>query len=156
MQVPLGTYTITASHDGYIPYIVENAETEQAQEVFLDFNLFTDWKPVTKLFARVDEQDVHLRWFSPVLPAGDDAAIRSGNPDTRNTLINLTGFRIYRNQDLICQIDDPAATAYTDLYLPNGNYTYAISALYNTGESTKESVLVSVKDYIVAMIIDGC
>lgn len=47
----------------------------------------------------------------------------------------LTGYKVYRNSVLISSLD-ANTTSYDDLNLPNGSYSYTVTAIYGAGEST--------------------
>ncbi|PKN74561.1 MAG: hypothetical protein CVU49_08095, partial [Candidatus Cloacimonetes bacterium HGW-Cloacimonetes-2] len=85
--------------------------------------------PPTGLVANVIDSDVHLSWTAPVNQGG---------------LRALTGYKIYRNGNLLAQ---SAVTSYTDEDLANGTYSYHIVASYNSGDSAPgntQEVLIEV------------
>jgi M6 family metalloprotease-like protein len=51
-------------------------------------------------------------------------------PDQDNNGPTLTGYRIYRNFELVDQIDDPTATSYLDIAPPAGDHDYFMRAVY--------------------------
>ncbi len=67
-----------------------------------------------------------------------------GNDSLREPARNLQGYRVYRDNSLIASINAPGITTYTDSNLSNGNYTYGITAVYNTGESYPSTLEVTV------------
>ncbi len=68
----------------------------------------------------------------------------------------LLGYKVYRNGVALAQINDPAVISYTDHNLPNGNYVYGVSALYNTGESAMVTINVNVDlELAPAILEDG-
>lgn len=75
--------------------------------------------PPTGLFAMVDQDTVNLSWTAAAVSGGLGRA--------------FVGYRIYRDGIAIAQV---ATTTYADISLANGSYTYQISALYDSGEST--------------------
>jgi hypothetical protein len=66
----------------------------------------------------------------------------------------LTSFKVYRDNVLIGTINDPAVTTYTDIDLPNGNYVYGVTAVYNTGESAPATVNVTVNVQLAEIIFE--
>lgn len=54
-----------------------------------------------------------------------------------------TGYNVYRDEKMIATIDDKAVATFTDTQLDNVTleYSYAVSALYETGESLASDVL---------------
>jgi hypothetical protein len=47
----------------------------------------------------------------------------------------LLGYKIYRDENEILEITDPAILSYIDEDLPDGTFTYYVTALYDQGES---------------------
>ncbi len=57
----------------------------------------------------------------------------------------LTGFRIYRNDEMIHEIDNAGASNYIDVNLADGDYTYYVTAIYGNNESEpSNSVTINV------------
>ncbi|MFA5510265.1 MAG: choice-of-anchor J domain-containing protein [Candidatus Cloacimonadaceae bacterium] len=56
----------------------------------------------------------------------------------------VAGFKVYRDNVLIATLNDPLATTYTELEVPNGTYTYGVSAVHTTGESPQATIQVTV------------
>ncbi len=83
--------------------------------------------PPTSLVAQVNFTNVTLTWNSP-MPA---ARARDEYMPTRA----LTGFKIYRDTELLETITNPATLSYMDSNLSNGTYSYQVTATYSTGES---------------------
>ena len=82
------------------------------------------YQPIANLTAEVSNNDVILNWTAP--EAGE------------------TGYKIYRDSNLIYTITDPSITHYTDTGLTAGNYLYAVTATYPTGESAPVTISVIV------------
>jgi len=84
----------------------------------------------------IHEEPLHM-------PEGNLAAKRidMSRSDTRAILM---GYKVYRNGEQIGSVNDPEVTTYTDLDLPNGDYVYGVSAVYNTGETTPVTIDVNV------------
>lgn len=80
--------------------------------------------------------------FTPNLPAPgnltatvfdyNDVALEWEAPDTTRA---LEGYKIYRNDEMIHEITDPATTTYNDMGLDGGDYSYHVTAVYTSGES---------------------
>jgi M6 family metalloprotease-like protein len=81
--------------------------------------------PVTNLQASVDGGKVSLSWTAPA----NDVVL---------------GYNIYRDNILQYAISNKTVTNYTALNVPNGSYTYSVTAKYDLVESEKESVQVTV------------
>ncbi len=154
MQVLPGTYTVTAHMDGYLPNTYTDVVITQQRTTTLNIRLVTEKIPPSNFSAVVQEQDVHLAWLPPVLDRVSVPGMRSGGIEKADQRLTQIGYRIYRDQVLLSQIDDPAATSYVDENLPWGSYVYAITALYDTGESYAQSVTVNVIVDLVPLIID--
>ncbi|MDZ4182096.1 MAG: hypothetical protein U1B83_04400, partial [Candidatus Cloacimonadaceae bacterium] len=73
--------------------------------------------PPTGLVFNVLDNDVNLSWTAPATSAG---------------LRALLNYKVYRNNVMIAQVNN---TAYTDLDLNNGSYTYYVKASYDGGDS---------------------
>ncbi len=63
---------------------------------------------------------------------------------TRNNRAVLLGYEVYRDGEHIGSINNPETTVYTDNDLPNGDYVYGVSAVYNTGETSPVTIDVNV------------
>ncbi|MCD4828112.1 MAG: hypothetical protein K8R90_01605, partial [Candidatus Cloacimonetes bacterium] len=88
--------------------------------------------PPTGLTADVvNDNDVYLTWAMPI--NGRD----------------LFGYKVYRDGALIQDVAGAGVLEYTDISLPNGSYSYTVSASYSSGESAQTdpaTALISV-DY---------
>jgi hypothetical protein len=47
----------------------------------------------------------------------------------------LTGYKVWRDGEVIATINDITVSHYTDPNLPNGSYVYEVTAVYSTGDS---------------------
>jgi len=95
--------------------------------------------PPTNLTASVSLADVSLNWTIPVNSGG----LRSFN-----------GYNLYRSGVHIAYINNTQTTHYSDINVANGLYTYEVSAVYSTGESTRariENILVEVLYPVTAL-----
>ena len=89
--------------------------------------LFTSlflWPPLN-LGAEIIENSVLLSWDQPEMP---DTAGQMVTPP------GLTGYRIYRNSQLIDSVADPGTVTFYDLQLEPGTYEYEVSAWYDLTE----------------------
>lgn len=59
---------------------------------------------------------------------------RAANSSEKNDR-PLTGYKVFRDGELIATINDIVVCNYTDTGLPNGTYIYEVTAVYTTGES---------------------
>ncbi|HNX00491.1 MAG TPA: choice-of-anchor J domain-containing protein, partial [Candidatus Cloacimonadota bacterium] len=75
--------------------------------------------PTNLTYQVVNENNVTLTWVAPT-------------PATGTT---LTGFKVYRNGSPLSTIPNSATLTFTDISVPVGTYTYAVSAVYQEGES---------------------
>lgn len=82
--------------------------------------------PVENLVADLDYYDVTLTWEAPV------------NPDRA-----FLGYKVYRNSTLL-NTELLSVLTYNDLAVDPGNYTYAVTAMYDGGESIQRTVAVQV------------
>ncbi len=124
------TYTdLTAGagiHSYHVTAIYTNPGGESVPSNSVSGEMLT---PVTNLLFNVVGHDVTLTWTAPAgwAPASPQAA--------RNPERPLTGYKVWRDGEMIAQITDPANLTYTDTGLPNGSYIYEVTAVYTTGES---------------------
>lgn len=89
--------------------------------------------PPSNLMAFCNGNHVTLNWFSP-----------------NNSLRNLLGFNVYRNNTLITTT--PLAdtlSIYTDQNLTNGDYTYGVTAVYTSGESQPVTFDINVGNEVI-------
>ena len=57
----------------------------------------------------------------------------------------LTGFKVYRNDEMIHEIDNAGASNYIDVNLPDGDFTYYVTAMYGDNESVaSNSVTINI------------
>jgi len=110
----LYTYAVSAVYSG-----VESAQSAPVTA------LVEVLYPPRNLSALVNLADVSLTWQIPVTQGG----LRSFN-----------GYNLYRNNSLVAAISNPSQTSYLDQGVPNGIYTYELSAVYTMGESSRIGV----------------
>ncbi|MCB5287372.1 MAG: choice-of-anchor J domain-containing protein [Candidatus Cloacimonetes bacterium] len=66
----------------------------------------------------------------------------------------LLGYKVYRDGTAITTINDPEVVTYTDNDLPNADYVYGVSALYNSGESAMVTIDVNVNLQVAPAILE--
>jgi len=77
-------------------------------------------------------------------PSYPRAQLAVQHRDIENITRPVTGFKVYRDGVLLTTINDPLVTTYTEMDLPNGTYTYGVTAMHTTGESVPATVEVVV------------
>jgi hypothetical protein len=136
LPIPAGTYDVSASLPGYITEVVTDIEIINWQTSSLDFNLeeVTINNPPLNLIAETSYNDVTLTWDMPgteITRISQD----SENSEENSRERSLVGYNIYRNNEVIDQINDITIIEYDDIGLNAGNYSYYITAIYDEGES---------------------
>ncbi|MDR1526285.1 MAG: S8 family serine peptidase [Dysgonamonadaceae bacterium] len=86
---------------------------------------------VQDLTSGVSGYSVTLNWQAPIDATG------------------LLGYRVYRDATLLTPANIPALT-YTDTHVPNGIYTYTVTAVYANGETASHSLSVTA-GYIITI-----
>ncbi|MBN2460729.1 MAG: hypothetical protein JXB60_03900 [Candidatus Cloacimonetes bacterium] len=156
LSLPPGTYDITATLAGYISQTAADIVIEDYwQVVHQDFEL----EPVDisyspqNLTATSYVTDIILEWDIPgtyndrILSPLECNKTVSRNPganrevDFTSVLRNLLGYRIYRNYEMIGEIDNFYISEYIDEYLDGGEYIYYVTAIYPEGESQPSNIL---------------
>ncbi|MFA7029609.1 MAG: choice-of-anchor J domain-containing protein [Candidatus Cloacimonadaceae bacterium] len=135
------TYTDQNLNSGTYSYTVTAVYTYGESEPAGPVTVTIVPPPPTDLTATVQDNDVILNWISPQLPTETFNRTKGVLSDRA-----LTGFKVYRNSALIGTITNPLTTTYTDLDVPNGTYTYGVTAVYPSDESAPVTVNVTV-DY---------
>ncbi|MCK4653007.1 MAG: carboxypeptidase regulatory-like domain-containing protein, partial [Candidatus Cloacimonetes bacterium] len=153
LQVPPGTYDVTAELIGYIPQTVTGVVVEDGVTTNgIDFTLEAFNVPTNLTCVIMDYNDIHLEWDQPVtsrdvssptkalstkLTASDTKRIETQQTDD---LRDLIGYKVYRDTLVIHEITDPGETSYDDLALAAGEYEYYIVAVYDVGESEASNI----------------
>ncbi|KQC11528.1 MAG: hypothetical protein APR54_10820 [Candidatus Cloacimonas sp. SDB] len=148
LPLPAGIYDVHAQLAGYGTIYEYNVVIEQLLISTLNFDL-QYLTPPSDLQAEVIENDVNLAWeISQFLPEQKIESTKvtqvSKNTNDDRTR-DLTGFNIYRDEEIIYEIVDPEELYYIDRQLPNGEYCYYITALYEEEESepsNQETVVI--------------
>ncbi len=126
-----GTFSLIASLEGFASYLNNDITITENQITVLDFSLDILEIPENLILTSMTN-DVNLQWSMPELENRE-----------------LTGFQVFRNDELLIEIDDPAVFSYDDLGLDAGNYTYSIRAVHGgnlslpSEEETIEILLLS-------------
>ncbi|MFA7074458.1 MAG: choice-of-anchor J domain-containing protein, partial [Endomicrobiaceae bacterium] len=121
---------LTYTHDNilngtYVYSVVAVYRNGEAEAVTVDVTVdYEHIMPPRDLACEQYQDDVILSWIAPGNPAGLRAQL---------------GYNIYRDEVLITE-EPVADLTYTDENLVNGEYTYSVSAVYESGESETESV----------------
>ena len=103
----------------------------------------------------VDDNSVNLQWSLDQSIALTRVRENSSTKVKKPTRTELTGFNIYRDDDVIytCQA---SATSYLDEDLETGTYTYHITAIYGNMESVaSNSVEVEINNVSIEEEIEG-
>ena len=144
LPLQAGTYDVSAELIGYIPDLEENVNVTTGQTTTVNFNLSALQAP-ENLSATVSSNDVYLEWEMPSDDNGNSSKLLIGTktPSRKNSekaeqtdeLRNLTGFNVYRDNNLIAEITDPVIFSYWDEALNAGNYNYFVIAVYDESNS---------------------
>jgi len=116
--------------------------------LYLGSNLNYNW--LLKAFVSDPRGGSKAVELKPIVDAATPAyegtgqlAVQRFNTDKSTRAV--TGFKVYRDGVLLAHLADPEAVTYTDMGLPNGTYTYGVSAVHTTGESLPTEIEVTVK-----------
>ena len=156
-----GTYDVTASLTGYEPDTSAGVVVVELQTTTVNFILepIAILDPPENLVATVYENNVELVWDAPAelvstdLTKRDESYFNFNRTILRNGSISklseepanlriLSGYKIYRNEEIIHEISDPATTIYLDENIDGGEYTYFVVAVYDEGDSGPSNIQV--------------
>jgi len=153
LSLPAGVYNIAVELENYESVQATEIEVDLFETVVLDFTLNFMFPP-DSLQATVIENNVELVWGIP--ENGVDISNSTFDNSSKNKQKNnapereyrdLTGYKIYRNDDEIISIFNIEDTTYTDYDLLNGEYEYFVTAVYDSGESepsNTENIVIEV------------
>ncbi len=162
LPVPPGIYDVTASLTGYEPETSAGVVVVELQTTTVNFILepIAILNPPENLIATVYENNVELIWDAPEELISDSAhrtkqdelslfdrsnlrndSISKLSEEPANLRI-LSGYKIYRNEEIIHEITDPLTTTYLDENLDGGEYTYYVVAVYDEGDSGPSNIQV--------------
>jgi len=164
LLLPEGTYDTMAELDGYITQFEDNVSVTTGQTTIFDFTLIPLGSP-EYLVANLNTNDVTLVWEMPtdnlnranLNTTGKVSFYNQRNRKTKKqqeepqTDSNraLTGFKVYRNNAMIAQIDDPAIMTYFDEFLNAGEYSYFVTAVY---DGQQESVPSNTEEVTIILV----
>jgi hypothetical protein len=118
---------------------IENFSTLVFEETMPDQDI--TWKVREIDLSAYDGQDVNIAFVhngtTDLFAIKIDAILLDGKAD-----LELTGWQIFRDGDLISEINDPASMSFTDANMPYGQFTYHIKAVFNKGISTGSEPIV--------------
>ncbi|MEA2095338.1 MAG: carboxypeptidase-like regulatory domain-containing protein [Candidatus Cloacimonadota bacterium] len=118
-NIPTGNQEITINALGYIPFLQINIIITEDDTTYVLCELEPDPNtpppPQNPQASVYDGNNVHLTWEEPDLPDEE-----------------LLAYNVYRNGIIVQSV---IAEEYFDLNLINGDYSYFISAVYDSGES---------------------
>ena len=153
LPVPAGTYDVTASLPQYISSVITDVTVTEWEMTEVNFTL--DQLSINNipqnLSAEATFNDVHLEWEMP----GTDDLLSHRKKDNKSRIRDtrllqcssiqdnrsLLGYYVYRNNEIIVDIDDIFTTSYDDLELAGGDYQYFVTALYDEGESAPSNIV---------------
>jgi len=142
----------------------DNVSVTTGQTTIFDFTLIPLGSP-EYLVANLNTNDVTLVWEMPtdnlnranLNTTGKVSFYNQRNRKTKKqqeepqTDSNraLTGFKVYRNNAMIAQIDDPAIMTYFDEFLNAGEYSYFVTAVY---DGQQESVPSNTEEVTIILV----
>ncbi|MCK9556926.1 MAG: C10 family peptidase [Candidatus Cloacimonetes bacterium] len=143
--IPYGSYRVRVSKNGYVTQ-TQSVVFQSNSYISLDFELeeISTLEPPDNLQAELIDNNVYLSWDSPQA----QASLADQGQSTRD----LLGYKVYRNSVLIATIPNPTTCSYIDPNLPDGFYSYDVTARYDSGESTPASVALLV-NWVVAPLV---
>ncbi len=77
--------------------------------------------------------------FNNAYPIAIDDIVLNGVAIDGKSVSGITGYEIYKNDDFLTLIDDPAMVSFTDEVTETNNYIYCISAMYDDNEKSVEA-----------------
>jgi len=130
---------VTASLPGYSSVSEDNVLVDLWETTESNFILeeISAADPPQNLIITTYYNNASLNWEMP----GTEQIIedKSNHRDQADIISrterSFTGYKVYRNEELIAEVFDLFTTSYDDLALPQGEYTYYITAVYSDGES---------------------
>ena len=158
--IPLdpGTYNVSAHLPGYISntvmgVVIENLWETTSANITLDEATIDDIPQ--NLIAEHVEDNISLHWDIPGSFLEPDQSVtiieydrsdknivsKKNEKDQTSGSRFLTGYNIYRNNELIYTIDDISITYFDDHHLDNGDYEYYVTAIYSEGESAPSNTV---------------
>ncbi|MCF7858903.1 MAG: carboxypeptidase regulatory-like domain-containing protein [Candidatus Cloacimonetes bacterium] len=152
LEISPGIYNVQAELEGYSIEIIENVTVEPGLTVNgIDFILTYLDLPNNLEASIVDYNDVVLTWEAPATDPTEaptkaqeskkrnDIAIISRSETNYRTTRSLLGYKIYKDDSELVEIDSPSTLTYSDEALDAGDYVYTVTALYDEGESVQSA-----------------
>jgi len=135
----------TADPDGYSKFFVM-LETDNTWDTLLaytdEITMYNNYDvPVVVDLADYAGKLVRLAFvseFNNAWPIAIDDIVLNEMAISDKSVTGLTGYEIYKNEDLFATINDPSITSYTDLLTLTENYEYCIFATYDDGQKSEE------------------
>lgn len=159
LSLPVGTYEIIASLEGYETVTESNVQINPNQTEIINFEL-TYFHAPENLIASVISNDVSLEWdmvtmrTSGVKKGKNNKIISESRMELKDsnsaqtTTRSLIGFKVYRNSFEIAEITNISQTNYDDYGLDAGDYAYYITALY---DDNNESLPSNIEEITVTL-----
>ena len=135
LQVPAGTYTLTAELTNHTPYSTEPITVSAGDTIATNIALQYMYAP-ENLSYDLAGNDLILSWSHDEPPP----TTAKGNPMKGDDKA-LTHFNIYRSfeYDAFVKAGTSETTAYTDSGLDNGMYRYFVTAVYDATHESQPS-----------------
>jgi len=151
-EILAGIYDLTCIADGYYELTVEDVLVIATQTTTVDFAMEALIIPEELSCLVIDYNDVELTWNMPA-DTRSNPTINKAISVSRNSLNtkqnedkvtdytrDITGYKVYRDNVEIADINDSAIVTYNDLALSGGDYDYYITAIYDEGESMPSNI----------------
>lgn len=123
------TYSLAAYEGSYIHFAF-NCVSADAFALFIDDISVTDASGKS-VFAQGFENDVKVLDQPITRSVFNGVSPRAQIGNTKD-MMEISGYKIFRNEVEIATISDPDILEYNDLDLPDGEYSYTVSATYSS------------------------
>ena len=146
LEVPYGTYDVTASLQGYETVTVQYVEVEPYQTVTVDFELLFIAPPIN-LEAELIDSTVNLSWESPETRSLQSNQTKQKAKNKIEESKDLQYYKIYRNLNDgdFSMIYATTQTQYSDELTLGGNYGYYVTGVYTFNSESEPSDTVYVE-----------
>jgi len=147
LEIPYGTYDVTASLQGYESITDEDVEVPPFEIITIDFNL-PFIAPPHSLIAEAVNENIVLTWSAPetTLKQSQEKLEQKTRINNRESRV-LQYYKVYRNIDegSFSFLFATTATTYTDDDIPGaGIYGYYVTAVYTNNSESDPSNTVYV------------
>ncbi len=139
LQVPAGTYTLTAELANYIPYSTEAITVSAGDTIAADMDLQYMEAP-ENLSYDLTGNEVTLSWTHGEPPTTSSKGIPMNDQGKALTHFNI--YRSFETDDFI-KAGTSETTAFTDAGLENGMYRYFVTAVYEANHESQPSDTVA-------------